>query len=88
MSLNLGSIWSNPKPKNNNNIPINNIIVKKTTNNKVNKRRPDTKVFWGEPTWFFFHTLAEKIDPVYYRNNYKEIWEFIKKICAIYVSVL
>lgn len=82
MSLNLGSIWSNPKPKNNNNIPINNIIVKKTTNNKVNKRRPDTKVFWGEPTWFFFHTLAEKIDPVYYRNNYKEIWEFIKKICA------
>lgn len=82
MSINLGSIWSNRKEYSQKNKKVNISKVTPRPKPKVNVRLEDTKVFWGEPTWFFFHTLAEKIDPVYYRANYSEIWSFIKKICA------
>ena len=37
---------------------------------------------WGEPTWFLFHTLAEKIKPEYYSQVRVELLNLIYTICA------
>jgi len=37
---------------------------------------------WGEPTWFLFHTLAEKIKPEYYSEIQKELLNLIYTICS------
>jgi hypothetical protein len=37
---------------------------------------------WGEPTWFLFHTLAEKIKPEYYLEIQKELLNLIYTICS------
>lgn len=37
---------------------------------------------WGEPTWFLFHTLAEKIKPDAFPQYKNELFEIIKKICS------
>ena len=37
---------------------------------------------WGEPTWFFFHTLAEKIKPEYFNESKEEVFEIIKLVCG------
>ena len=36
---------------------------------------------WGEPTWFLFHTLAEKIKQEYFNEYKHELFEIIKTIC-------
>ena len=36
---------------------------------------------WGEPTWFLFHTIAEKVKPEYFNEYKNEIFEIIKTIC-------
>ena len=36
---------------------------------------------WGNPTWIFFHGIAEKIDEKYYKNNHKEVFKLIRLIC-------
>jgi hypothetical protein len=43
------------------------------------KRKP---MRWGEPTWFLFHTLAEKIKPEYYLEIHKELLNVIYTICT------
>ena len=40
------------------------------------------KMKWGEPTWFLFHTLAEKIKPEYYAELQKELLNLIYTICS------
>jgi len=43
---------------------------------------PSTKSMkWGEPTWFLFHTLAEKIKPNEFEFYKLELFEIIKTIC-------
>ena len=37
---------------------------------------------WGEPTWFLFHTLAEKIKPEFYADLQKELLNLIYTICS------
>ena len=37
---------------------------------------------WGGPTWFLFHTLAEKIKPEYYPEIRKELLNLIYTICS------
>ena len=37
---------------------------------------------WGEPTWFLFHTLAEKIKPEYFMEIQKELLNLIYTICS------
>jgi hypothetical protein len=37
---------------------------------------------WGEPTWFLFHTLAEKIKPEYYQEIHKELLNLIYTVCS------
>jgi hypothetical protein len=37
---------------------------------------------WGEPTWFLFHTLAEKIKPESFSEIYLELINVINMICS------
>lgn len=36
---------------------------------------------WATPTWYFFHTFAEKIHPVFYKKNVGPCFNIIKLIC-------
>ena len=38
---------------------------------------------WANPTWFFFHTLVEKIHPEHYLKIKDEVMHHIKKICTM-----
>ena len=38
-------------------------------------------VYWGEPTWTFFHTLVEKIKDDEYDKEKQNILTLIKSIC-------
>jgi hypothetical protein len=38
---------------------------------------------WANPTWFFFHTLIEKIHPNHYLLIKDEVMAHIKKICTM-----
>lgn len=82
-NMDLGRMWSSNKP-------INNIIIRKPKIikpkikpkvNKISESKPDSRAYWGTPTWILFHTIAEKIDSNFYVNNYEYIWNFIKRIC-------
>ena len=52
--------------------------------NKSDEKPASTgkKMKWGEPTWFLFHTLAEKIKPEYFDSVRKELMNVIFSICA------
>ena len=36
---------------------------------------------WAPPTWYFFHTFAEKINPRFYQYNVKSCFSLIKQVC-------
>jgi len=36
---------------------------------------------WGEPTWYMFHTIAEKIKPEFYTQYRSEIMNIIRIVC-------
>jgi hypothetical protein len=38
---------------------------------------------WANPTWYFFHTLIEKIHPDHYFTIKEELMAHIKKICTL-----
>jgi hypothetical protein len=38
---------------------------------------------WANPTWFFFHTLIEKIHPDHYLIIKNDLLNHIKNICSI-----
>lgn len=90
MSLNFGNMWSRPKKNNammKTNINVNkykqNKLVLKPPNNKsIKKSGMGTKSFWGTPTWFLFHSLAEKVNETKYEKHYMVMWNFIKEICG------
>ena len=44
----------------------------------------DTKMVWGEPTWFLLHSLAEKIKPEHFANNTtrQDVLNVIYTICT------
>lgn len=64
-------------------MPISNIIppVKKVEPIKTLKKERVKEMLWGEPTWFLFHTLAEKIKEEYFIKLKNELVSFIKQIC-------
>ena len=90
MSLNFGNMWSSHKKKNN--IIRPNINNRKFNQNRlvINKTEPvikpmggmGTKAFWGTPTWYLFHSLAEKVDEEKYKKHFMVMWNFIKEICG------
>jgi hypothetical protein len=51
-----------------------------TSAEQLNPKKKPMK--WGEPTWFLFHTLAEKIKPEYYQDLRKELLNLIYTICS------
>ena len=60
------------------------IEEKKLTISNVKTITEDEKIkemLWGEPTWFLFHTLAEKIKPEYFNTLRNKLFGFIKSIC-------
>ena len=36
---------------------------------------------WAIPTWYFFHTFAEKINPVFYKHNAASCFNIIRQVC-------
>jgi hypothetical protein len=42
---------------------------------------PKKKMLWGEPTWFFLHTMAQKIKPEYFSVVRQSFLEQINNIC-------
>jgi len=43
--------------------------------------KPEKKMKWGEPTWFLFHTLAEKIKDEYFQSIRLDLLNTIVTIC-------
>jgi len=42
---------------------------------------PKKKMKWGEPTWFLFHTMAEKVKDEYFQSIRYELLNIIVLIC-------
>lgn len=42
---------------------------------------PPKKMKWGEPTWFFLHTMAQKIKPEYFQQVRQGLLYQINAIC-------
>lgn len=38
---------------------------------------------WANPTWFFLHGMAEKVDEEFYNKNYRACLGIVKQICNI-----
>ena len=89
MSLNFGNIWNKRIQHNEvkNNIKnigrkhVQNKLVIPAAKPKTPKSSLGTKSYWGTPTWYLFHSLAEKVDPIKYKKHYMVVWQFIKDIC-------
>lgn len=70
--------------------PINILPVAEISHNKQNgfndnkviqKKERVKEMLWGQPTWFFFHTLAEKVKEEHFNKIRFELFSFIKQIC-------
>jgi hypothetical protein len=44
--------------------------------------KQEKKMKWGEPTWFLFHTLAEKVKEEKFQNIRIELLNTIRTICS------
>lgn len=70
------------------NLPISNNIPQQTQPIYYNPRtiiqsQPESsKMSWGEPTWFLFHTLAHKIQDYHFQEIRAELLDIIYKICV------
>jgi hypothetical protein len=53
-----------------------------TTTKEIVEEKPSKKMEWGEPTWFLFHTLAEKIKEEEFQNIRVELLQIIYSICS------
>ena len=55
----------------------------KITSPILDVQKPDgPKVKWGEPIWFLFHTLAEKIKDEHFQTKKYEMINLVRSICA------
>ena len=87
MSNNLGTMWSNHKSFNKQRTVVKNKKITPRPKKKVylspkKKESSASRAYWGTPTWYLFHTIAEKIDNNFYLKNYMLIWNFIKDVCS------
>ena len=55
--------------------------ISKPKNVALNKEERIKEMLWGEPTWYFFHTIAEKIKENHFNQLKKELFDHIKAIC-------
>jgi hypothetical protein len=56
-------------------VPLQNEVIK-------NNPKEETKMTWGEPIWFLFHTLAQKVKPESFSIVRVELLNNIFSICA------
>ena len=54
-------------------------VMQQPTNPEV---KPESKMTWGEPIWFLFHTLAQKVKPDAFPHIRVELLNNIYAICA------
>jgi hypothetical protein len=54
-------------------------VAQQPAEDKPTTRKP---MKWGEPTWFLFHTLAEKVKDEYFDEIRKELLDVIYTICV------
>uniref|UniRef100_A0A6C0ASJ3 thiol oxidase n=1 Tax=viral metagenome TaxID=1070528 RepID=A0A6C0ASJ3_9ZZZZ len=60
--------------------------TKKSVMNVATQSNPENqpkKVVWGEPTWFLFHTLAEKVKEENFDQIKTDLLNHIKSICNV-----
>lgn len=48
----------------------------------IQSQPESSKMTWGEPTWFLFHTLAQKINEYHFQEIRAELLDIIYKICV------
>jgi len=88
-------IFINRKNRNTNKVPIKRNVfhpisvmpvdeVNKMTTDKDKKVFPIKErvkeMLWGQPTWFLFHTLAEKVKEENFDKIKNDLFSFIKQI--------
>lgn len=56
-------------------------VVPKSVTPDPNEPPPPKPMKWGEPTWYFFHTLAEKVKPSSFAKVRSELLSLITLIC-------
>ena len=52
------------------------------TNNNNNNSNETNKMIWGKPTWYFLHTLAEKVKDDHFIQIKGELLGIIYQICC------
>lgn len=55
--------------------------ISKVKNVPLKQEERVKEMLWGEPTWFFFHTIAEKIKDEHFNELKYELFNHIKAIC-------
>jgi len=55
----------------------------KIVSNETQPTNQSKKMAWGEPTWFLFHTLAEKLKIEYFDQTKQELFNNISAICNV-----
>jgi hypothetical protein len=64
------------------------LLIKPAFNTPVQPKQPSfapsdgDKIKWGRPTWRFFHTIAHKIKPEYFKQVRKDLLDTIYSICS------
>ena len=66
-------------------MPVSEITPHKPNIEKENKvfhtKERVKEMLWGQPTWFLFHTLAEKVKEEHFDKIKTDLFSFIKQIC-------
>ena len=55
---------------------------KPTNDIRTHFKPKENKMKWGEPIWFLFHVLAEKIQEEHFSSKKYELINLVKAICA------
>ena len=58
------------------------VVIADTTNGSVEITPKKKSMKWGEPTWYLFHTLAEKVKPEVFPAIRSELLNTIYTICT------
>jgi hypothetical protein len=79
--MQFNNIKPQPALSMNMNIPERHPVTFAATNNVVEDTNKPKKMKWGEPTWFLFHSLAEKIKEEHFNTVKNELVNTIYVIC-------
>jgi hypothetical protein len=64
-------------------LPPKNIVANNNVAEPLPNTNPTKQMSWGEPTWFLFHTLAEKVKDEYFDQIKIELFNNIISICGV-----